>query len=176
MSRHDVPRLMPGAQIRGGGVVFGPVVRSHAHGLQKKVRRLGLKCALSVRGRPACREFLPAGVVHVQGPWPSARTRMYKVTGSRSAGRFTGPKHRRSYTCESAMCVTAKRTPACLREPQRAHVRPRRRRGGCTCWTLWRWRPARRCRLRCLFLTCACNSARLDALAQPEQRPARHTA
>lgn len=30
-------------------MVFGPVVRSHAHDLQKKVRRLGLKCALSVR-------------------------------------------------------------------------------------------------------------------------------
>ncbi|KAK9846516.1 hypothetical protein WJX81_005775 [Elliptochloris bilobata] len=36
-------------QMRGGGVVFGPVVRSHAHGLQKKVRRLGLKCALSAK-------------------------------------------------------------------------------------------------------------------------------
>jgi len=29
------------------------VVRSHAHGLPKKVRRLGLKCALSVRALPA---------------------------------------------------------------------------------------------------------------------------
>lgn len=35
-------------QRRGGGIIFGPVVRSHAHGLQKKVRRLGLLCALSV--------------------------------------------------------------------------------------------------------------------------------
>jgi large subunit ribosomal protein L4 len=32
---------------RGGGVVFGPVVRSHAHKLPKKVRSLALKSALS---------------------------------------------------------------------------------------------------------------------------------
>ena len=31
----------------GGGVAFGPVVRSHAHALPKKVRRLALKSALS---------------------------------------------------------------------------------------------------------------------------------
>lgn len=34
-------------QMRGGGVSFGPVVRSHAHSLPKKIRRLGLKTALS---------------------------------------------------------------------------------------------------------------------------------
>jgi large subunit ribosomal protein L4 len=34
-------------QFRGGAVIFGPVVRSHEYDLQKKVRRLGLKCALS---------------------------------------------------------------------------------------------------------------------------------
>ncbi|MGH6988674.1 MAG: 50S ribosomal protein L4 [Stellaceae bacterium] len=37
------------AQFRGGGVIFGPVVRDHAHGLQKKVRRLALKTALSAK-------------------------------------------------------------------------------------------------------------------------------
>ncbi len=34
-------------QFRGGGVAHGPRVRSHAFSLQKKVRRLGLKLALS---------------------------------------------------------------------------------------------------------------------------------
>jgi len=33
----------------GGGRAFGPVVRSHAHNLQKKVRRLALKHALSAK-------------------------------------------------------------------------------------------------------------------------------
>ncbi|MFZ1428828.1 MAG: 50S ribosomal protein L4 [Geminicoccaceae bacterium] len=32
---------------RGGGVTFGPVVRDHAVDLPKKVRALGLRCALS---------------------------------------------------------------------------------------------------------------------------------
>jgi large subunit ribosomal protein L4 len=36
-------------QMRGGATVFGPVVRSHAHKLQKKVRRLALKSALSAK-------------------------------------------------------------------------------------------------------------------------------
>jgi large subunit ribosomal protein L4 len=34
-------------QFRGGGVAHGPVNRSHAHDLPKKVRKFGLRCALS---------------------------------------------------------------------------------------------------------------------------------
>src|SRR5580765_3864557 len=36
-------------QFRGGAVIFGPVVRDHGFDLQKKVRRLGLKSALSAK-------------------------------------------------------------------------------------------------------------------------------
>lgn len=36
-------------QFRGGGIVFGPQVRSHAFSLNKKVRKLGLKVALSLK-------------------------------------------------------------------------------------------------------------------------------
>jgi large subunit ribosomal protein L4 len=36
-------------QFRGGATIFGPVVRSHEFGLQKKVRRLALKTALSAK-------------------------------------------------------------------------------------------------------------------------------
>jgi len=36
---------------RGGGVYKGPVVRSHAHDLPKKVRMLGLKLALSAKAK-----------------------------------------------------------------------------------------------------------------------------
>jgi large subunit ribosomal protein L4 len=36
-----------GPHMRGGAVVFGPRVRSHAHDLPKKIRALGLKIALS---------------------------------------------------------------------------------------------------------------------------------
>jgi large subunit ribosomal protein L4 len=38
-------------QFRGGARIFGPVVRSHEFSLQKKVRRLGLKSALSAKLR-----------------------------------------------------------------------------------------------------------------------------
>ena len=37
------------AQFRGGATIFGPVVRSHAHDLPKKVRKLALKTALSAK-------------------------------------------------------------------------------------------------------------------------------
>jgi large subunit ribosomal protein L4 len=36
-------------QFRGGAVIFGPVVRSHAFDLQKKVRKLALRTALSAK-------------------------------------------------------------------------------------------------------------------------------
>lgn len=45
-ARHGAKR---GAQFRGGGIIFGPVVRSHGYSLPKKVRALGLKMALSAK-------------------------------------------------------------------------------------------------------------------------------
>jgi large subunit ribosomal protein L4 len=36
-------------QFRGGGIIFGPVVRDHGHDLPKKVRRLGMRVALSTK-------------------------------------------------------------------------------------------------------------------------------
>ncbi len=36
-------------QMRGGARIFGPVVRSHEYDLPKKIRKLGLKTALSVK-------------------------------------------------------------------------------------------------------------------------------
>lgn len=38
-------------QFRGGGKAFGPVVRSHAHELPKKVRQLALRHALSAKAK-----------------------------------------------------------------------------------------------------------------------------
>ena len=36
---------------RGGGVAHGPVIRDHGHSLQKKVRALGLRSALSAKAK-----------------------------------------------------------------------------------------------------------------------------
>ncbi|GAT76456.1 50S ribosomal protein L4 [Ehrlichia ruminantium] len=43
-------------QFRGGAVIFGPVVRTHAYSLNKKVRNLGLKVALSLKN--SCNKLL----------------------------------------------------------------------------------------------------------------------
>jgi large subunit ribosomal protein L4 len=43
-ARHGSKR---GAQFRGGGIIFGPVTRDHSYDLPKKVRKLGLRMALS---------------------------------------------------------------------------------------------------------------------------------
>ncbi|WP_417321152.1 50S ribosomal protein L4 [Emcibacter sp.] len=43
-ARHGAGKV---SQFRGGGRAFGPVVRSHGHDLPKKIRKLGLKTALS---------------------------------------------------------------------------------------------------------------------------------
>lgn len=45
-ARHSSARA---PQFRGGGKAHGPVVRSHAHSLPKKVRALGLRHALSAK-------------------------------------------------------------------------------------------------------------------------------
>jgi large subunit ribosomal protein L4 len=47
-ARHGSARV---SQFRGGGRAFGPVVRSHAIGLPKKVRALALRHALSSKAK-----------------------------------------------------------------------------------------------------------------------------
>jgi len=47
-ARHGSARV---PQFRGGGRAFGPLVRSHAHDLPKKVRALALKHALSSKAK-----------------------------------------------------------------------------------------------------------------------------
>jgi large subunit ribosomal protein L4 len=45
-ARHGAIRA---AQFRGGGIIFGPVVRDHGYSLNKKSRSLGLRMALSAK-------------------------------------------------------------------------------------------------------------------------------
>ena len=47
-ARHGAARA---PQFRGGGRAFGPVTRSHAHDLPKKVRALALRHALSAKAK-----------------------------------------------------------------------------------------------------------------------------
>ncbi|NWG23315.1 MAG: 50S ribosomal protein L4 [Pseudorhodoplanes sp.] len=59
-ARHGSARV---PQFRGGGRVFGPHVRSHAHDLPKKVRALALKHALSSKARAGTIILLEAASV-----------------------------------------------------------------------------------------------------------------
>jgi large subunit ribosomal protein L4 len=62
-------------QFRGGAVIFGPVVRSHAFALQKKVRRLGLKTALSAKQAEG--KLVVIDAAHIDEPKTKAlRTRL----------------------------------------------------------------------------------------------------
>src|SRR5499427_6475189 len=47
-ARHGSARV---PQFRGGGRAFGPLMRTHAHGLPKKLRALALKHALSAKAK-----------------------------------------------------------------------------------------------------------------------------
>ena len=59
-------------QFRGGATIFGPVVRSHEFGLQKKVRRLALKCALSDKAKEGKLVVLDAATL------PDGKTKVLK--------------------------------------------------------------------------------------------------
>ena len=59
-ARHGSARV---PQFRGGGRAFGPVVRSHAHDLPKKVRALALRHALSAKAKDGGLIVLEAATV-----------------------------------------------------------------------------------------------------------------
>ena len=61
-------------QFRGGGRAFGPIARSHAHDLPKKVRQLALKHALSAKAKDA------NIIVIDKAEIASAKTKDFKAT------------------------------------------------------------------------------------------------
>src|SRR5215207_10158879 len=65
-------------QFRGGGRSFGPVVRSHAHDLPKKVRALALRHALSAKAKDGAIIVLEAASVK-DGKTKELRTRFGKL-------------------------------------------------------------------------------------------------
>ncbi len=77
-------------QFRGGAIIFGPVVRSHAHGLPKKVRRLALKTALSSKQADGKLVVLDAATVKA-GKTNELAHRLAKL-GWRSVLLIDGPK------------------------------------------------------------------------------------
>ncbi|MEQ9449410.1 MAG: 50S ribosomal protein L4 [Rhodospirillaceae bacterium] len=76
-------------QMRGGAVIFGPVVRSHAHGLPKKIRSLGLKTALSAKAKDGKLVILDA--VSVKDAKTKKLSANFKALGWTSALIIDGP-------------------------------------------------------------------------------------
>ena len=59
------------SQFRGGGMAHGPVVHSHAHSLNKKVRKLGLRSALS-------NKFKSGKLIILDAPKSDGKTSSFK--------------------------------------------------------------------------------------------------
>jgi large subunit ribosomal protein L4 len=77
-------------QNRGGAVIFGPVVRSHAHKLTKKVRALALKTALSAKQAQGKLVVLDSAVIKVAKT--SALAKQVRDLGWTSALVIDGPE------------------------------------------------------------------------------------
>ena len=66
-------------QFRGGATIFGPVVRSHAVGMPKKVRKLALKMALSAKQKEGALFVLESA--QVKKPQTKAIAATFKKQG-----------------------------------------------------------------------------------------------
>jgi large subunit ribosomal protein L4 len=79
-ARHGSARV---AQFRGGGRAFGPLPRSHEHGLPKKVRVLALKHALSSKAKDGA--IIIIDKASVEGPKTKALKEQFGKLGLSSA-------------------------------------------------------------------------------------------
>jgi large subunit ribosomal protein L4 len=76
-------------QFRGGAVIFGPVVRSHEFGLQKKVRRLALKTALSAKQAEG--KLVVLDTASLKDPKTKVLAQRFEKLGWRSVLIIDGP-------------------------------------------------------------------------------------
>ena len=77
-------------QFRGGGRAFGPQVRSHEHGLPKKVRALALKHALSSKAKDA--SLIVVDEVRLAEPKTKALVERFGKLGLSNALIIGGPE------------------------------------------------------------------------------------
>lgn len=97
---------------RGGGVAHGPVVRSHAHSLPKRVRRLGLQCALSAkaweRRLVVVDSLRPSEPKTVGAPQPACQTcvaHVHRGSGKAWVDRAASDDMLRACCAPSASCL-----------------------------------------------------------------------
>ena len=96
-ARHGSARV---PQFRGGGRAFGPVVRSHAFALPKKVRALALRHALSAKALVLAASSVadsitirPPSLALADSAWRSASARTF-FGSANACERTTGPNAR----------------------------------------------------------------------------------
>jgi large subunit ribosomal protein L4 len=76
-------------QFRGGATIFGPVVRSHEFGLQKKVRRLALKTALTSKQKEG--KLIVLDSASMDTPKTAALAKQFAALGWTSVLIIDGP-------------------------------------------------------------------------------------
>ena len=76
-------------QFRGGATIFGPVVRSHEFGLQKKVRRLALKNALTAKQKDG--KLVVLDKASLAGPKTRGLAKQFEALGWTSVLIIDGP-------------------------------------------------------------------------------------
>ena len=77
-------------QFRGGAVIFGPVVRSHEYGIQKKVRRLALKTALTAKQKDG--KLVVLDKASLKEPKTGALAKQFAALGWNSVLIIDGPE------------------------------------------------------------------------------------
>ena len=115
-------------------MIFGPVVRSHEFGLQKKVRKLGLKTALSAKQAEGKLVVIDAAQVD-EAKTKALRAR-FDALGWDSVLIIDGAGGRRGLRPRRAQPAAGRRAAAagrqCLRHPAPRHAGPDPRRGAST--------------------------------------------
>jgi large subunit ribosomal protein L4 len=77
-------------QFRGGAVIFGPVVRDHGYGIQKKVRRLALKTALTAKQKDG--KLVVLDKASMKEPKTGALAKQFAALGWTSVLIIDGPE------------------------------------------------------------------------------------
>ena len=77
-------------QFRGGATIFGPVVRDHGFGLQKKVRQLGLKAALTAKQKEG--KLIVLDKASMTEPKTGALAKQFAALGWTSVLIIDGPE------------------------------------------------------------------------------------
>ena len=111
-------------QFRGGAAIFGPVVRSHAHDLNKKVRKLALKTALSTKLAEGKLVVLDAAAVDSHKT--KEMVQRFKLLGLTSALIIDGANLDRELRACVEECAADRRAAGagcqCLRHPAPRHA------------------------------------------------------